>query len=523
MESRTETAEKKYKVYKNKLTNKLRQAKKEHYNTIIQENKNNIKGTWNILNSVMGNKCRTTDLPNYFIKDNKVIKNMNEVANEFNSFFVNVGPNLANDIIKNHGQTESGWTMENKVMQSMFLGDISENQIISVVAKTKNKMSADSDGIDMKIVKMTIDCISKPLCYIYNLSFKTGVFPDKMKTAKVIPLFKAGDKYSFNNYRPVSILPQFSKVLLKLFVQKLDHFIDKNNILSASQYGFRTNRSTALAVMEIMEEITTATDRRKYTIGVFTDLKKAFDTIDHSILFDKLNKYGVRGVVLNWLISYLHNRQQYVHFAGHTSECLKIECGVPQGSVLGPKLFILYINDICDISELLRFVLFADDTNFFCSGDNLKTLSKNIESEMVKLTTWFNVNKLSLNLEKTKFMVFAKRSKDIVSLSINGVNIEKVSEFKFLGVTLDENLTWKPHVSYVKKKVSKNIFILNKVKYVLDCKTMRMLYCSLIQPYLSYCAEVWGNTYMSNIMPLLLLQKRAIRIIHKVTFGEHTK
>ena len=150
-------------------------------------------------------------------------------------------------------------------------------------------MSTDSDGIDMKIVKMTSDCIIKPLCYVYNLSFKTGVFPDKMKTAKVIPLFKAGDKHSFNNYRPVSLLSQFSKVLEKFFVQKLDNFIEKNNILSESQYGFRTNWSTALAIMEIIEEITTAIDRRKYTIGVFIDLKKAFDTIDHSILFAKLN------------------------------------------------------------------------------------------------------------------------------------------------------------------------------------------------------------------------------------------
>lgn len=152
---------------------------------------------------------------------------MNEATNEFNSFFVNVGPNLANDITKNHGQTESGWKRENRVMQSLFLGEVSENQIISVVAKTKNKTSTDSDGIDMKIVKMTIDCIFKPLCYVHNLSFKTGVFPDRMKTPKVIALFKAGDKHGFNDYRPVSLLPQFSKVLEKLFGQKLDNFTEK--------------------------------------------------------------------------------------------------------------------------------------------------------------------------------------------------------------------------------------------------------------------------------------------------------
>lgn len=221
-----------------------------------------------------------------------------------------------------------------------------------------------------------------------------------MKTAKVIPLFKNGDKHEFTSYRPVSMLSQFSKVLEKLYAQRLDSFIEKNNLLSESQYGFRNNRSTALALMKITEEITTAVDNYQHTIGVFIDLKKAFDTIDHSILISKLNKYGVRGIVLDGLISYLHNRQQYVQLEGYKSECLKLECGVSQGSILGQKLFILYINDICEVSKIMQFVLFADDTNLFCSGDDLISLAETITNEMIKLKKWFNKNKLSLNLKK---------------------------------------------------------------------------------------------------------------------------
>uniref|UniRef100_A0A669CTI2 Reverse transcriptase domain-containing protein n=1 Tax=Oreochromis niloticus TaxID=8128 RepID=A0A669CTI2_ORENI len=275
--------------------------------------------------------------------------------------------------------------------------------------------------------------------------------------------------------------------------------------------------------MTTIDDISCATDNNKYTIGVFIDLKKAFDTMQHSILISKLNTYGVRGIALNWLSSYLENRTQYVHYLGNSSERLKIECGVPQGSVLGPKLFNLYINDICDVSKMLNFVLFADDTNFYCAGDKLKELAELMVSEMEKLKKWFDVNKLSLNLTKTKFMIFGNRVKqDEVILSIDGVPIERVTELRFLGVVLDDKLKWKSHIEYVRKKMVKNIYILGNVRDILDYKAMRILYFSLIFPYLSYCAEVWGNTYATYIHPLYLLQKKVVRMVHNVKYREHT-
>lgn len=520
---RTNTAEMKYKVYKNKLVVIMRQAKKDYYNKLLNYNKNNLKGTWNILNKVMGNKTAHIALPDHFIYNNKTLHDLNEVANEFNSFFVNMGPNLA-DSIKIHDMSlQRGGRGDSRVLQSMFLGDVSESEIISIVSKSKSKTSIDCDGIDMIILKKTIDCVVKPLCYICNLSFASGIFPDRMKRAKVIPLFKAGNKQSFDNYRPVSLLSQFSKVLEKLFVYKLDSFLEKHHLLSESQYGFRQKRSTATALMNIVEEITTATDEKKFTVGVFIDLKKAFDTLNHDILLSKLSWYGMRGMALNWLRSYLHNRKQYVQLTDVKSELMEIKCGVPQGSILGPKLFLLYINDICDVSKLLQFVLFADDTNFFSSGNNIQKLVESIEYEMTKLKKWFDVNKLSLNLKKTKFMVFGNRKiNESVALSIDGVDIERVFEFRFLGVIMDDKLSWKPHIAHIKRKICQNIFVLNKVKEVLNKETMKILYSSLIVPYFIYCIEVWGNTYQINIKPLSILQKRAIRIIHKVNYREHT-
>uniref|UniRef100_A0A672HHM4 Reverse transcriptase domain-containing protein n=1 Tax=Salarias fasciatus TaxID=181472 RepID=A0A672HHM4_SALFA len=401
----------------------------------------------------------------------------------------------------------------------MFLFDVEENELVNFVLKSKSKKSQDCNGIDMAIVKDVILSISKPLTYLCNLSFKSGTFPNSMKIAKVIPLYKSGDKHQFTNYTPVALLSQFSKIFEKLFDNRLEKCIDKHSLLTNSQYGFRKTRSTSLAITEAMEEISNAMDNKKYAIGLFIDLKKAFDTINHRILVDKLERYGIRGVALEWVKNYLSNRKQFVNMGNTTSDCLNITCGVPQGSVLGPKLFILYINDMSKVSLVLKLVLFADDTNIFCSDEHIDTLLDKVTAEMHQLKVWFDCNKLSLNLSKTKYMIFSNRKKITKqTLIIDQEIIEKVDEFKFLGVLIDNKLNWKSHIKYVQTKISKSVAVLNKVKYVLDYKSLRMLYCALVLPHLSYCLEIWGNNYTSTIKPLIILQKRAIRIVHWVGY-----
>ena len=201
--------------------------------------------------------------------------------------------------------------------------------------------------------------------YICNLSLGSGIFPDDMTIARVIPLYKAKKKDLFTNYRSVSLLPQFSKILEKIYYSRLDKFISNHDILSNSQYGFRQIMSTNLALLELVEELTLSIDKKNETIGVFIDLKKAFDTIDHGILLKKLDRYGVRGISNNWVKSYLTGRKQNVNIDIATSDMLQTVCRVPQGSVLGPQLFLLYINYICNVSELNKCILFADDTNLF--------------------------------------------------------------------------------------------------------------------------------------------------------------
>ena len=265
--------------------------------------------------------------------------------------------------------------------------------------------------------------------------------------------------------------------------------------------------------------------KSKFTVGTYIDLKKAFDTIDHSILLEKLQCYGIRGLSLNWINSYLSNRTQFTNYDSVRSEIKGIKCGVPQGSILGPTLFILYINDIRNVSDVLQFILFADDTNVFYTNDDLNTIENTMNNELKKLNTWFNVNKLSLNVSKTKYMIFHSCNKKVnkqIDIRLNETLIERVEVTKFLGILIDECLTWKKHINNIDGKIAKNIGVMYKLSSLVNEKVLNLMYCTVILPYLTYCNIIWGNTYKSNLKKLETLQKKAIRIMGNIGFREHT-
>ena len=518
---KTQEAEIKYKRYKNKLTNILRVCKKEYYNKQIENNKGNSKGLWRVLNKIIRKGSSKPKYPDHFINGSKCLNKMDEIANGFNNFFVNIGPNLAKTIPQPSNMGLGDFIESNP--NSMFLSPVREDEVNEIIKNSKSKSSCDAFDIDMSLLKKVKLGIIKPLTFICNLSFTTGVFPCRMKIARVIPLFKTGVRHLFTNYRPVSLLPQFSKILEKLFITRLNTFIERNNLLSDSQYGFRSGRSTALALIELTEEIAKAIDGKKFAIGVYLDIKKAYDTLNHSALIYKLDKYGMRGLVSNWLESYLANRQQFVSMENQKSKCSNITCGLPQGSVLAPLLFILFINDICKVSTMFKFIIFADDTSIVCSGKDLQKLLQDTTRELGKVAEWFNVNKLSLNVDKTKFMVFANRYiSGRIQLSIGKANVERVYEIKFLGTMIDCKLKWKSHITHVRNKVSRSVAVLYRARPVLEQTMLRLLYCSLVLPYLSYCTEVWGIAHQNHLEPLIRLQKKAIRLVHKVGYLDHT-
>lgn len=515
--------ENRYKIYKNKLTHSIRIAKRIYYDKKLTDNKANMKETWKILNSIINRKSSRPRLNAVFKRDGREISNPIEIANNFCDYFSNVGPSLAKKIQASPVPTES--FLSGEFPNSIFLEPVLENEIRLIAKAFPSGKAAGYDNISMSVIKLSIDLISRPLTHILNLSLSRGIVPDKMKIAKVIPLYKAEDKSIFSNYRPVSILPAFSKILEKVFYNRLLKYLNKHDILCANQYGFRKGHSTSLALVDLYDKISEAIDKKEFAVGIFLDLSKAFDTVDHSILFAKLEWYGVRGIALNWIKNYFSDRKQFVQVDDSSSTMKSTTCGVPQGSILGPLLFLIYINDICNVSSLAKLILFADDTNLFFSHANPVHLINVINQELEKISIWLRVNKLFLNVDKTKFMIFSPRQKRLQSdfrVVLNDRELSQVEEVVFLGVVLDEHLSWKSHINHVSNKISKSIGIMRKSSFFLLKHSLLTLYYSMVYPYLQYCNIVWASTYLSNLSRLVILQKRVVRIINNSRFDSPT-
>ena len=512
----------KYKKYKNKLTNILRTCEETYYSNKLDKVKADNKETWRVLNEILNRKKRSIcNQPENYNDGKHIYKIPKDIANGFNKYFADIGPSLSSKIPVGKGNIYDH--MHTNIKDSIFITRITEFEVLKTVKKFKKKKSNDPHGLSMEILMQVIPNIVKPLTYICNKSFLEGCFPDSMKISRIVPIFKAGDKSSLNNYRPISILPQFSKLLEKLFENRLLSFVEKNNVLNDNQYGFRQNRSTTIALFDLSQKVSTFLDNKLSALGIFVDLRKAFDTIDHGILLKKVEYIGVRGIALKWVASYLNNRKQYVSFLNENSSYADVVCGVPQGSILGPLLFILYINDICNILNYFGFTLFADDTTIVSAHHNIDILFSQANIELTKLFNWLCLNKLSLNIDKTSYILFSNKQDDPKNtINIDSINIKRVFSNKFLGVTIDHKFSWKTQIADVCKKVSRCTGILNKVKSILSTKILNSLYSSLVEPHFTYCVEVWGNTYRTYLQSLYKKQKRAIRIVFKSSYLCHS-
>ena len=442
----------------------------------------------------------------------------------YRNFLINIGPSLSNKIpnITNMNYTHY---LTKRILFSFHFELVDETAVLKVIQSLKPKTSAGHDGISLKLLKYLAPGLLKPLTFIINQSLLTGIFPNNLKIAKVIPLFKKDNPSLVDNYRPISLLSSLSKLFEKIVFGQVFKYFTDNGLFHILQYGFREGHSTETATLDLSDRIINALDNNETPLAIFMDLSKAFDTLDHNILLSKLSFYGINGTALSWFKSYLSDRTQYVEIQSKKSTMLPITTGVPQGSILGPLLFLIYINDIPSSSDAFNFILYADDTTMFSTMDfSMSNLNCNdhINVELEKVWKWLTINKLSLNVDKTKFMLFRPKNRRHTfepTLNINGITVERVETFKFWGVIFDENLSWKSHCNHISQKISKLCGVLNRLKYTLPLPILRTLYFSMVQSQLTYGMLTWG--FQPNC--LFKLQKKVMRVITRSKYIAHTE
>ena len=509
-----------YTRYRKTLRHSIREAKKMYYTRTFNIYKNNMKTTWKIINDTLRKKS-STSCDAHFISNGQIIKNHDEIADQFNHFFISIGSKLSREIqpMNDHKQY-----LRNPTESQLIFTSVEEQHVLTIINNLKDKSSYGHDGISNNLITWIKDVLIKPLTLLINQMLSSGHFPSQLKISRVIPLFKSGDPELFSNYRPISLLPSLSKIFERVIFNQLINYMNNNKLLSLEQYGFRPGHSTELAALQLVNKITEQMDIGKIPLSIHMDLSKAFDTLDHSILLSKLAYYGIgRDMCNNLLKSYLTDRYQYVEYKSARSPTKSIITGVPQGSILGPLLFLIYINDLPMVSQIFDMIMYADDTTLYCNI-NRDISDQDINAELKKVSDWLCSNKLSLNVKKTKCMVFhtAQRKVAYPILTLNNIEIERVTQFNFLGVIISSNMKWNGHVTHISQKISRIVGIMYKLKHIYPQAVLLTLYSALIVPHLTYCLLAWGSKIVPN-HPLHLLQKKALRILASQDYISHTE
>jgi len=499
-----------YNTFKNAVTRILKRKKSEYFRNKFGVLSGDVRGTWRAINTLIGKK-RANNSPKELLVDERTYSTPAEIADCFNAYFADIAAVLdgeipACDIIPTSYMGERNST-------SFFISPILDSDVRTVICALKNK-SSSLNSIPIFIYKACVDLLCPVIAKLFNLSISSGTFPASLKSARVIPVFKCGEQKLPGNYRPISTLPIMSKIFEKIMCAKLNEFLKYNNLLTPGQFGFRKNCSTADAVLEFVDCVNNTLDSKMSMITVFLDFSKAFDTVRHEILIEKLNHMGVRGKALEWFTSYLSGRQQCVEVDGIRSRPVGIRTGVPQGSVLGPLLFLLYINDMNKCATKLKFIHFADDTTVFGYDRDIQALGDTFCTELSCIYNWLCSNRLSLNIDKTCYMVLTDQMQIVMpNLCINNRNIRLVQEAKFLGVTIDSRLTFKAHVNNISRKISRNIGVLNRISGLIPPAAKKSIYFSLVYSHVIYCITVWGKRSLGNSRHIGRLLCKATKIV----------
>lgn len=510
-----------YKRYRNYCNSLLRKLKINYEKSLLISSKSN-KETWNAIKSILDiSKSKNT------ADDLLRLDGSNDIQ-DINTYFSNVGKQLADAIISsvncNMGKYNSGGP---QATNSIVLLSPDEAEIESLIINLKNDCAVGWDSIPVKFLKLAKHIIVPPLTKIIELCLSQGIFPKAFKRSLITPVHKGGSRDSVTNYRPISVLSSLSKVLEKVINNRLINFLEHNNLLSSSQFGFRPNMSTEDAVSQLIAHVTSKCDAGQKCLGIFLDLAKAFDTVAIPILVDKLDRIGVRGDALGILKDFLCDRTQQVKIGQMVSAESPVTYGVPQGSILGPSLFLVYINDLCRMAlQNTKIFTYADDTALVFTGRTWDEVRVTAERGLRSVSCWLRENLLTLNLSKSTFLQFTPPNNNPANIviklhtcssSLNSdctcLTVAKSSNVKYLGVILDDRLSWRAHIEFTTSRIRKLIYVFKKLRYVADFGLLRKIYYALAESVLRYCVGAWGGACKTHVLALERAQRSLLKVM----------
>ena len=503
-----------YRTYRNLIVSLTRRSKKNHYARYFNIHSRNSRKVWSGVRDLISNKANP-ECSISITSGNSVTSDPETVANHFNDFFTTIADSIRDKMQPSFNHFSNFLKEPN--LNSLLLAPTNAEEIAEVICSFSISKASGPNSIPARILKLINNDISVPISTLINSSFASGIFPTVLKISKVVPVFKnKGSPLEVSNYRPISLLSNLEKIYEKVMYSRLIGFLEENNQIYSRQFGFRKSHSTENTLINIVERIRNSLDNGEFACGVFVDLQKAFDTVDHEILLAKLNHYGVRDTANSWFSSYLRDRSQFVCI-GNCKSLLKPIChGVPQGSVLGPLLFLLYINDLHRCIRKSETYHFADDTHLLNFSKTVWNLCGRVNSDLRVLVSWLNANKISLNASKTEFVIFRspwKRMDCIPRLKLFGKILTPSKSVKYLGVHLDEHLNWKVHTGVVAAKLRKANGAISKLRHYVPREILLSVYHAIFESHMRYACQVWGlcdNTVTHRIQ---VLQNTAMRLI----------
>ena len=502
---------------RNKFNLDIKNAKNKYTIEMLEQNEQNNNKFWKSIQDILHTRNNGT-IENIVDPETGKLCEGVEAANAVNNFFNTLGSKISDSL----PSIQKPYTTLNTECKLDNIPLITETEVINLINSISTNKSSCIDKLPARLLKDALLAIPKQITQLFNISLTTGIFPDAWKEGKITPIPKKGNTSNINNIRPITQTPIIGKLLERYVANHVKEYLEKNKLLYKGQGGFRQNHSTIKSIYSVVSDICIGKNNKEYTLAVFLDISKAFDSVNHKLLVEKIKDIGIGGNVLVWITNYLCKRKQYVMTGGKCSDKKQTLCGVPQGSVIGPLLFLIYVNDIAELNLRSKISLFADDTVIYFSGKDIDYISCQLQMDLDVISKWCCYNKLCLNVGKSKAMLFGNGygacNAVCPDLTLCNGTIENVKSYNYLGIILDENMTFNDHVSKVIQNVNSKLHLLSLLRGQITCVCAVAVYKTMILPLIEY-----GNVFLTscsdiNLKRIQRLQNRGLRIALKRNF-----